>query len=129
MGAIVLVPEGESDFEWLRCGSELLNLLNEVAAQCSRHTDNSHSHFRCCYHRYDCGNRSVFVRTRLHWSMETPMEWVHYFTGASYASPDKDYSVRSGRAVECLSAWMLEPALCPWCNSFKLQLRRPLRTE
>jgi len=35
MGAIVLVPEGESDFEWLRLWQRVAESSDEVAAQCS----------------------------------------------------------------------------------------------
>jgi putative ATP-dependent endonuclease of the OLD family len=111
MGAIVLVPEGESDFLWLRLWQQVAEASDEVAAQCTltpitiiptsdaaiTDTMVEISRFRADAIALVDGDASgdAYICS-LEQATCRPTKIIQYGVGA---------------AVECLSAWILEPAL------------------
>lgn len=111
MGAVVLVPEGESDFEWLRLWQRVAEASDEVATQC-------------------CLTPLTIIPTSDGAVTDTVAE-ISRFRGDLIALVDGDdegdkyvASLEQGArppakiiqygadaAVECLSAWILESAL------------------
>lgn len=111
MGAVVLVPEGESDFEWLRLWQRVAESSEDVAANCSltplsviptsdgavTETFIDISRFRADVIPLVDGDQSGdgYIAS-LEQATFPPARIIQYGTGA---------------AVECLGAWILQPAL------------------
>jgi len=111
MGSIVLVPEGESDFEWLRLWQRVAEASDEVASQCSltpitiiptsdaalTDTISEIGRFRAdAIALVDGDTSGDGYITSLEQSTCCPQKIIQYGKNA---------------AVECLSAWILEPSL------------------
>jgi putative ATP-dependent endonuclease of the OLD family len=111
MGAIVIVPEGESDFDWLRLWQRVAETSDEVATQC-------------------CLTPVTIIPTSNSAVVDTVAEISRfrkdiialvdgdgpgndYVTSLKQAGnpPAKIIQYGNGAAIECLSAWVLEPAL------------------
>jgi hypothetical protein len=111
MGAVVLVPEGESDFEWIRLWQRVAEASDEVAAKCCLtpvsiiptsegavvDTIAEMARFRgdaiALIDGDDEGNKYV---ASLEQAASRPAKIIRFGTAA---------------AIECLSAWILQPAL------------------
>jgi putative ATP-dependent endonuclease of OLD family len=111
MGSVILVPEGESDFEWLRLWQRVAEVSDEVAAQCSL-------------------TPVTIIPTSDAAVVDTIAEIGRFredvvalidgdSSGDGYVAaleqapchPAKIIQFGADAAIECLSAWILEPAL------------------
>jgi putative ATP-dependent endonuclease of OLD family len=111
MGAVVLVPEGESDFEWLRLWQRVAEACDEVATQCSLTpvtiiptSDAAITDTLAEIARFR-GDAIALI--------DGDLEGDQYIAALEQASlrPAKIIRYGTDAAVECLTAWILEPAL------------------
>jgi putative ATP-dependent endonuclease of the OLD family len=111
MGAIVLVPEGESDFEWLRLWQRVAEASDEVAALCSLTpitiiptSDAAITDTIAEINRF---------RTDAIALVDGDTTGDAYIICMEQATcrPTNIIQYGVGAAVECLCAWILEPAL------------------
>jgi len=111
MGSVVLVPEGESDFEWLRLWQRVAEASDEVAAQCSLTpvTIIPTSDAAVTDTIAEIGRFRADVIALI----DGDSSGDGYVASLEQAAchPAKIIQYGAGAAIECLSAWILEPAL------------------
>jgi hypothetical protein len=111
MGSVVLVPEGESDFEWLRLWQRVAEASDEVAAQCSLTpvTIIPTSDAAVTDTVVEIGRFRADVIALVDGDSTGDGYVVSLEQAACH--PARIIQYGSGAAIECLSAWILEPAL------------------
>lgn len=111
MGSVVLVPEGESDFEWLRLWQRVAEASDEVAARCSLTpvtiiptSDGAVT---------DTIGEIGRFRADVIALIDGDSSGDGYVASLEQAAchPAKIIQYGAGAAIECLSAWILQPAL------------------
>jgi hypothetical protein len=129
MGSVILVPEGESDFEWLRLWQRVAEASEEVAAHCSLTpvTIIPTSDAAVTDTIAEIGRFREDVVALI----DGDPSGNGYVASLEQAAchPAKIIQYGAGAAIECLSAWILEPALAspgpelsallPWHKTLK----------
>lgn len=111
MGSVVLVPEGESDFEWLRLWQRVAEASDTVAAQCSLTPVTIIPTSDAAV--TDTIAEIARFRADVIALVDGDSSGDGYVASLEQAAchPAKIIQYGAGAAIECLSAWILEPAL------------------